>query len=132
VTFVFSDIEGSTELSRRHGAAYGDVRAAHRRLVREALGTHGGHEIDAEGDACFIVFERASDDVDMAGIFVVRPDGSGLRRLTCCGDEPVWSPDGRKIAYREDGISVMDASGSHQHVVVRGFPEMFGPAWGAG
>src|SRR6476659_10233648 len=63
VTFAFSDIEGSTELSRRHGAAYGDVRAAHRRLVREALGTHGGHEIDAEGDACFIVFERASDAV---------------------------------------------------------------------
>ena len=63
VTFVFSDIEGSTELSRRHGAAYGDVRAEHRRLVREALEAYGGHEIDADGDAFFIVFERATDAV---------------------------------------------------------------------
>lgn len=63
VTFVFSDIEGSTELSRRHGAAYGDVRAEHRRLLREALEAYGGHEIDADGDAFFIVFERAADAV---------------------------------------------------------------------
>ena len=32
-----------------HGAAYGDLRAEHRRLLREALEAHGGHEIDAEG-----------------------------------------------------------------------------------
>jgi class 3 adenylate cyclase len=66
VTFLFSDIEGSTELSRRHGAAYGDLRAEHRRLLREALETHRGHEIDAEGDAFFVVFERASDAVSAA------------------------------------------------------------------
>ena len=79
-----------------------------------------------------IVFERASHEVETAGIFVVRPDGSGLRRLTCCGDDPVWSPDGRKIAYRGGGIRVMDANGGHQHVVVSGFEEMVGPAWGVG
>ena len=56
VTFLFSDIEGSTELSRRHGAGYGDLRAEHRRLLREAVEAHGGHEIDAEGE--FRVKER--------------------------------------------------------------------------
>jgi class 3 adenylate cyclase len=66
VTFLFSDIEGSTELARRHGAAYGDLRAEHRRLLREALETHRGHEIDAEGDAFFIAFERATDAVAAA------------------------------------------------------------------
>ena len=66
VTFLFSDIEGSTELSRRHGAAYGDLRAEHRRLLRGALEAHGGREIDAEGDGFFAVFERATDAVAAA------------------------------------------------------------------
>src|SRR5215475_1539250 len=66
VTFLFSDIEGSTELSRRHGAAYGDLRAEHRRLLRESFAAHGGHEVDAEGDAFFVVFERAVDAVAAA------------------------------------------------------------------
>lgn len=66
VTFLFSDIEGSTELSRRHGAAYGDLRADHRRLLRAALEGHGGREVDAEGDGFFAVFERATDAVAAA------------------------------------------------------------------
>lgn len=66
VTFLFSDIEGSTELSRRHGAAYGDLRAEHRRVLREVFQAHDGREVDAEGDAFFICFERASDAVAAA------------------------------------------------------------------
>src|SRR4026209_2391006 len=66
VTFLFSDIEGSTELSRRHGAAYGDLRAEHRRVLREVFQAHDGREVDAEGDAFFIVFGRASDAVAAA------------------------------------------------------------------
>jgi len=66
VSLLFSDIEGSTELSRWHGAAYGDLRAEHRRVLREAFGAHHGHEIDAEGDAFFIGFERATDAVAAA------------------------------------------------------------------
>jgi class 3 adenylate cyclase len=66
VTFLFSDIEGSTDLSRRHGAAYGDLRAEHRRLLRESFEAHGGREVDVEGDAFFAVFERALDAVTAA------------------------------------------------------------------
>ena len=66
VTFLFTDIEGSTELSRRHGAEYGDLRAEHRRLLRDAFEAHRGREVDADGDAFFIVFERATDAVAAA------------------------------------------------------------------
>jgi class 3 adenylate cyclase len=66
VTFLFTDIEASTELSRRLGPAFGDVRAVHRRLVREAVAAHRGHEIDAQGDALFAAFDRASDAVAAA------------------------------------------------------------------
>jgi class 3 adenylate cyclase len=66
VTFHFTDIEGSTELSRRHGAEYGDLRAEHRRLLRDAFEAHHGREVDAEGDAFFIVFEHATDAVAAA------------------------------------------------------------------
>jgi len=66
VTFLFSDIEGSTDLSRRHGAAYGDLRAEHRSLLRESFEAHGGREVDVEGDAFFVVFERAVDAVAAA------------------------------------------------------------------
>ena len=66
VTFLFSDIEGSTELSRQRGAAYGDLRAEHRRVLRQAFEANQGYEIDAEGDGFFIAFERASDAVAAA------------------------------------------------------------------
>ena len=66
VTFLFSDIEGSTELARRHGPAFGDLRAEHRRLLREVFEAHRGREVDAEGDAFFVAFERATDAVAAA------------------------------------------------------------------
>src|SRR5215210_7544452 len=66
VTFLFTDIQGSTELTRRLGAAFGDVRAVHRRLVREAVAAHDGHEIDTQGDGLFAAFDRASDAVGAA------------------------------------------------------------------
>jgi class 3 adenylate cyclase len=61
VTFVFSDVEGSTELLKRLGDAYATLIADHRRIVRETFGAHGGVEIDAQGDAFFFAFARARD-----------------------------------------------------------------------
>ena len=66
VTFLFTDIEGSTELARELGAAYGRVRTEHRRLLREAFEAHCGNEIDTAGDGFFVVFERADDAVAAA------------------------------------------------------------------
>jgi predicted ATPase/class 3 adenylate cyclase len=66
VTFLFTDIEGSTKLLRELGDAYGNALAEHRRLLREAFALHGGVEVDTQGDAFFYVFARASDAVAAA------------------------------------------------------------------
>jgi class 3 adenylate cyclase len=63
VTFVFTDIEGSTRLLQELGDAYATVVSDHRRLVRAAFGEHGGSEIDTQGDAFFYSFPRARDAV---------------------------------------------------------------------
>ncbi len=61
VTFVFTDIEDSTELLKRLGDEYGDVLTAHRQIVRGAFRACDGIEIDTQGDAFFFVFPRAGD-----------------------------------------------------------------------
>lgn len=60
VTFLFTDIEGSTKLLHSLGAeAYADALAEHRRILREAFGAHGGVEVDTQGDAFFVAFPTA-------------------------------------------------------------------------
>jgi class 3 adenylate cyclase len=61
VTFVFTDIEDSTELLKRHGDDYRHILSGHRRIVRDAFGAHHGVEMDTQGDAFFFVFVRARD-----------------------------------------------------------------------
>jgi DNA-binding NarL/FixJ family response regulator/class 3 adenylate cyclase len=56
VTFVFTDIEGSTALARRLGNAYGGVLEEHRTLIREAIAATGGHEVDCRADEFFAAF----------------------------------------------------------------------------
>jgi YVTN family beta-propeller protein len=64
VTFVFTDIEGSTRLERGLRERYGGVLAEHQRLLREAFAAHGGYEIDTQGDSFFYVFPRAKAAVE--------------------------------------------------------------------
>jgi YVTN family beta-propeller protein len=61
VTFLFTDIEGSTRLVKQLRERYGDVLHEHQRLLRAAFGAHGGHEIDTQGDSFFIAFSSARD-----------------------------------------------------------------------
>jgi class 3 adenylate cyclase len=63
VTFLFSDIEGSTRLLERLGDRYGDVHRDHRRILREELEQAGGQEVDTQGDAFFFSFARAKEAV---------------------------------------------------------------------
>jgi class 3 adenylate cyclase len=63
VTFLFTDIEGSTRLLQELGDDYGDVVRDHRLLLREHLGDKGGTEVDTQGDAFFYSFTRARDAV---------------------------------------------------------------------
>ena len=66
VTFVFTDIEDSTELLKRLGDGYPEVLSTHRRIIRGAFSSHDGIEIDTQGDAFFFAFPRARDAVAAA------------------------------------------------------------------
>ena len=60
VTFLFTDIEGSTKLLHELGAeAYAEALAEHRRILRAAFGANGGVEVDTQGDAFFVAFPTA-------------------------------------------------------------------------
>jgi predicted ATPase/class 3 adenylate cyclase len=60
VTFLFTDIEGSTKLLHALGPeAYADALAGHRRVLREVFAGHGGFEVDTQGDAFFYAFAEA-------------------------------------------------------------------------
>lgn len=101
VTFVFTDIEGSTELVKRLGDRYAEALAEHRRIVRDAFSSRGGQEIDTQGDAFFFCFERARDAV-AATVAAQRalashawPEGAGLRvRMSVHTGEPVVGEEG--------------------------------------
>jgi YVTN family beta-propeller protein len=66
VTFLFTDIEGSTRLLRENRATYDRILADHGRILREAFGNHDGREIDTQGDSFFAAFRTARDAVEAA------------------------------------------------------------------
>ena len=63
VTFVMTDIEGSTRLFRELGDTYVRLLAEHQGLLREAFGAHQGVEVETEGDALFVAFSDAASAV---------------------------------------------------------------------
>jgi DNA-binding NarL/FixJ family response regulator/class 3 adenylate cyclase len=85
VTFLFTDIEGSTQLLRRLRERYGDVLADHQRLLRSAFEDAGGYEIDTQGDSFFFAFRKPKEAVlaAVAGQRALRshvwPDGAEVR-----------------------------------------------------
>jgi predicted ATPase/class 3 adenylate cyclase/Tfp pilus assembly protein PilF len=67
VTFLFTDIEGSTELVQRLGDhRYADVLEEHKRLLRDAFAKGSGQEIETQGDAILVAFPRARDAIAAA------------------------------------------------------------------
>jgi predicted ATPase len=70
VTFLFTDIEGSTRLLHSLGAeGYAEALAEHRRIIREACATEGGVEVDTQGDAFFFAFPTAPGALAAASAF---------------------------------------------------------------
>jgi class 3 adenylate cyclase len=63
VTFLFTDIEGSTRLVKALREQYSQVLAEHRRVVRAAIAAQAGHEVDTQGDAFFVAFASAKQAV---------------------------------------------------------------------
>src|SRR5438034_718781 len=66
VTFLFTDLQGSTRLLQHLGDRYPAVLAEHHRLLRAAFQQHAGHEFASEGDAFCVAFPRAGDAVAAA------------------------------------------------------------------
>jgi predicted ATPase len=67
VTFLFTDVEGSTRLLHELGPErYADALAEHRRVLREAFSAHAGVEVDTQGDALFVAFSTAPDALEAA------------------------------------------------------------------
>ena len=102
VTFLFSDIEGSTSLLKQLGdEQYAGLLRTHRQIVREIFGQYHGQEIDTQGDAFFYSFHRAREAV-AAAVAVQRahnsqawPEGVTVRmRLGLHTGEPAVGEDG--------------------------------------
>jgi class 3 adenylate cyclase len=66
ITLLFTDVDHSTELVKRLQEDYGEILAQHRELLRAAFTAHGGAEVDTQGDAFFVAFERVRSAVEAA------------------------------------------------------------------
>ncbi len=82
VTFLFTDVEGSTKLLRELGEkGYADALAAHRSVIREACASEGGVEVDTQGDAFFFAFPTAPGALAAAGALTERLADEGAVRV---------------------------------------------------
>jgi class 3 adenylate cyclase len=71
VTFVFTDVEGSTRLLHEVGeGGYAELLREHREAVRAASQEHRGVEVDTQGDAFFLAFPVAGDALNAAKAIV--------------------------------------------------------------
>jgi peptide/nickel transport system substrate-binding protein len=102
VTFLFTDVEGSTRLLKQLRDRYGEILAEHQRLLQEAFAAHGGEEVDTQGDAYFYVFTRARDAAAAAAgaqralAAHPWPEAAAFRvRMGMHTGEPVLSDEGR-------------------------------------
>ena len=87
VTFLFTDIEGSTRLLKQLGRArYGELLADQQRLLRGVFAAHRGEEVDTQGDSFFVAFRSAGDALSSA-VDIQRAwplnDGPRARRCGC-------------------------------------------------
>lgn len=82
VTFLFTDVQGSTRLLRELGAEpYAEALAEHRRVLRKVFAAEGGAEVDTQGDAFFYVFgdARAAADAAAAANVALEPGPIRIR-----------------------------------------------------
>jgi class 3 adenylate cyclase len=77
VTFLFTDIEASTQLRQQLREEYATVLANQRRLLRESFGRFDGREVDTQGDAFFVAFARAGDAIRAHRLGTWQPPGTG-------------------------------------------------------
>ena len=95
VTFLFTDVEGSTRLLEQLGDGYAEALAGHRSGLREAFQRHGGVEVDTQGDAFFVAFAKASDALAAAAAGRAALEPGPLRvRMGLHTGEPLLTDEG--------------------------------------
>ncbi len=96
VTFLFTDVEGSTRLLHELGAeGYAVALAEHRRVIREACVAEGGVEVDTQGDAFFFAFPTAPGALAAAGVFTEELARGPIRvRVGLHTGEPLLGEEG--------------------------------------
>jgi predicted ATPase/class 3 adenylate cyclase len=96
VTFLFTDVEGSTRLLHELGAEeYAAALAEHRRAIRDAFSAHGGVEVDTQGDAFFFAFPTAPGAVEAARVATSALDEGPIRvRVGVHTGTPVLAEEG--------------------------------------
>lgn len=118
VTFLLTDIEGSTELVARLSERWPDVAGAHRRLLRGAVAAAQGHEVDARGEEFLFAFQRAQDAVAAAADaqralaeFVWPSDGRVRVRMGLHTGEPAIGDDGGYLGLDVHRVARICAAG---------------------
>jgi class 3 adenylate cyclase len=125
VTFLLTDIEGSTELLRRLGEHWPRVVGEHKRLLREAVGGAGGREVDSRGEEVFFAFRRAQDALE-AAVAAQRslashswPDGAAVHvRMGIHTGEPALGDDGGYLGIDVHRTARICAAGHGGQVLV--------------
>src|SRR3972149_1322891 len=111
VTFLFTDIEGSTRLAERLGTAtWSELLEAHQAILRQAFAASDGREIKTEGDSFFVVFRTAPAAVGATG----PPAGGGAPPRTRA----------RGAGGRPAGVGLRDLGGPRRKDLPR--PERIG------
>jgi predicted ATPase/class 3 adenylate cyclase len=123
VTFLFTDVEGSTKLLHELGDEYAAALHEHRRILRGAFDAHDGVEVDTQGDAFFVAFARPSDAVASAAVAQKALVGgpikvrmglhSGEPRLTDEGYVGLDVHKGARIAAVGHGGQVLLSAATH-------------------
>ena len=128
VTFLFTDVEGSTRLLHQHGDAYADLLDAHREVVRGALRRRSGIEVDTQGDAFFAAFARASAAVAAAEEIREGLSGGPIRvRIGIHTGEPRVTQEGYVGIDVHRAARVAAAAHGSQVVLSRTTRELLGP-----
>jgi class 3 adenylate cyclase len=119
VTFLFTDVEGSTRLLRELGpVAYAEALAEHRRVVREACAAHGGVEVDTQGDAFFFAFPTAPGALQAAATLTERLASGPVRvRVGLHTGTPVLTNEGY-VGVDVHRASRIAAAGHGEQVLV--------------
>lgn len=128
VTFLFTDVEGSTRLLRELGSErYGEELKSHRERVRELVAAHRGVELGTEGDGFFLAFARASDALEAASALQAATAKQRMRvRVGVHTGEPLLI-DGDYVGLDVHKASrICDAANGGQVLVSQGARDLAG------